>query len=336
MKQDKIAAVVRTVVLQVQEQAKRRKATRQSVMLASDQTEEGRISTGCLALDLIMGGGVYYGRPVEFYGAHATGKSLVLAQLAREVQRLGGVPVKADIEGARQMGYETEIGIDHMLMPVVRARVIEDVVRETIDVVTRLRDKLPKTPIYVALDSLAAATTRQRLAEGLEKHDLTKAKVIRAGIELLSGLLDLGLIAIAWANQQYDAIQTGFVPYGQQGQKRTSGGKAPGYWAHARVELTRLQPIKEGEPPKAKEPDRRIVVGEYIGAFAEKTRVTAPYGKCVMLHRFGKGLDRLHGLWDALVRTGRLTEGPEGWRLVAPNGEVVEFDQTDFEALVQE
>ena len=341
VKKESLTSVVKSVVAQMQKKYLRQGGAA-LVMQGSDQQEEGRISTGCLALDVICGGGVYYGRPFELFGEHSTGKSLVLYHIAREAQRAGGIPIMVDVERSYERGYVGQRGIDTAALHRMVPRTVEGMTKMVMETVGSYRERLPEAPIVVLIDSLAAMTTKQRMEDGLDKVDMTKAKLIWGAIEVLVGALDMGKVAIVWSNQTRDRISTGWEPPGAlaarkgPGKAATAGGKGPAFWAHMRVELTRLQPIKEGPKPVGSEPDRRVVVGEFVGCFCEKSKVAPPFGRCVLLHRFGKGLDRWHGLWDCLIRTGRLAEaGPGLWLLRMRGGDEVEFRFNDFREMIE-
>ena len=247
-----------------------------------------------------------------------------------------------DIERSYARDYAADVGIDNAALHYTRLRTVEAMAKMVMETVASYRERLPEAPLVVLIDSLAAMTTKQRMEDGLDKVDMTKAKLIWGAIEVLVGALDMGKVAIVWSNQTRDRISTGWEPPGALAARRgpgkaaTAGGKGPAFWAHMRVELTRLQPIKEGPKPKDGEPDRRVAVGEMIGCFCEKSKVAPPFGRCVLLHRFGRGLDKWHGLWDALVRTGRLAEaGPGIWRLRVRGGDEVEFEYGDFQQMVE-
>ncbi len=336
-------AVVRSVVKGLQERYAKRGGA-ELIMMASDMETPGSISTGCLGLDLIMGGGVYYGKPVELFGEHSSGKSLVLMQYLREAQRAGAEAVLGDAENSYDKEYGAALGINNSALGYCTAKTVELLTEVLLDCIADVRKRSPDRPIALGIDSLAALTTQHRLDEPLDTADMTKAKMTYGMLAKLRAVLGWGPVALVWINQVRDRIQTGWVPPGMaakqkgRGKAATAGGKGPPYEAHARVELTREAVIKEGDPPKGREPDARVAVGEFIGAFAEKTRMCPPFNHCMMKHTFGQGLDRTFGLWEAMLRTGRLTCRSSDllWEVRFGKGEELEFDRRDFEALVDE
>lgn len=338
----KMDGVVSAVIEQMQDRYAKR-GGKGLIMFAADKEEHGAVSTGSLALDLIMGGGVHYGRPVELFGEHSSGKSLVLMQILRETQRAGGEAILADVEGAYTSQYGTGLGLDNATLGYCAAKTVELLTEMLLDYIAGIRQRSVTTPIMLGVDSIASLTTQHRLDEPLDTADLSKAKMLYGMLAKLRAVLVWGPVGLVWINQTRERINTGWTPPGVaaaqkgRGKALTSGGKGPGFEAHTRIELTRQGAIYDGVSPKKRdEVDARVAVGEYIGAFAEKTRLTKPFGHCTLLHRFGSGLDRWHGLWDALVRTGRLTGKDDAWQVWHGRGEVLEFSRGDFEALVEE
>src|SRR3990167_4535562 len=70
------------------------------------------VSTGCIALDVILGGGIPVGRMVEFYGEPSSGKSLIAAQIAAAAQEEGHVVAYADTETAVSISMMRELGVN--------------------------------------------------------------------------------------------------------------------------------------------------------------------------------------------------------------------------------
>jgi recombination protein RecA len=210
-----------------------------SVMKMSDQANETipAISTGCLSLDLALGiGGLPRGRIVEIFGPESSGKTTLVYHVIAEAQKLGGICAFIDAEHAMDPAYARRIGvnIDDLLVSQPdngeqALEIAELLVRSgAVDV--------------VAIDSVAALTPKAEIeGEMGDSHVGLQARLMSQALRKLAGTLNRTGTVCIFTNQLREKIG---VMFGNP--ETTPGGRALKFYASVRLDVRRIETLKEG------------------------------------------------------------------------------------------
>jgi recombination protein RecA len=210
-----------------------------SVMKMSDQAQDAipAISTGCLSLDLALGvGGLPRGRIIEIFGPESSGKTTLLYHVIAEAQKLGGICAFIDAEHAMDPAYAKRIGvnIDDLLVSQPdhgeqALEIAELLIRSgAIDV--------------VAIDSVAALTPKAEIeGEMGDSHVGLQARLMSQALRKLAGTLNRTGTVCIFTNQLREKIG---VMFGNP--ETTPGGRALKFYATIRLDVRRIETLKEG------------------------------------------------------------------------------------------
>lgn len=261
------------------------------------------VPTGCLPLDIIMGGGVPVGRLTEIYGDTSTGKSLLAAHIIAETQRAGGVGVLMDSETATSCEIMEAVGVNQdeciYSCPSTDEEVYEDM-RQVIEA----RDKVaPDTLMTIVWDSVAA-TSSDAEVEKVRKEGLggasmaTHARLISLMCRVLPRMVARERIALVFINQTRENIGVMF------GDKMTTfGGRGIAYYSSVRLEMAKSKNVLD---------DDDNPVGINVRCAVTKSKVSVPFGKCRFPILFGVGIDK-SGAVLSWIQDKRLAEVGGSW-----------------------
>lgn len=261
-----------------------------------------RFSTGNLAIDRILGGGIPLGRVLELYGPYSSGKTLLATHILAEMQKMGGLAILGDVEGAYDPAYGKAIGVEKDSLVYWNPKVaihkeesrthltVEDVTHFFISAVKEARSIDPSIPLGLVWDSIAAVSTRHELSEGLDKADMSKARMISAAVRLLNAHLGPNDTMI-FINQIREKIG---VMFGDP--ETTPGGKAIPFFASARL---RLSQVKQRKEEKKAGTLPRTGLCKIV---CTKNKTAPPLRWAVVEVSFMNGIDLYSGLLDLLVR----------------------------------
>lgn len=244
------------------------------VSLTEKDMSVKRCSSGSLALDIALGGGFPYGRIIEIFGPESSGKTTIVLEAMAQAQRENPDKMVAyiDSEFAFDPVYAENLGLD--LSPEKFVFAQPEHGEEVFDVV----EEFLKTGefCFIAVDSVAAMVPRAELEGEIGESKMgLHARLMSQGMRKLVGLISKSNTILFFTNQLRDNIG---VIYGSP--EVTTGGNALKFYASQRLDIRRVQTLKEGETAFANAV--RITI--------KKNKVAPPFTKCETTIEFGQGI----------------------------------------------
>lgn len=235
------------------------------------------LSTGCLALDTIMGGGLPYGRMTEIYGDNSTGKSLIAAQLASLAQQDGVTVVYVDTESAVSIAIMEAVGVDIKNMIYSSPDTVEEVFELFEGAIHSKSSRDPNGKMLLIWDSVAATSVNAEMEADYGKAMMGRhAALISQAMRKFIRQVAKERIAVLFLNQTREKIG---VMFGDN--VTTFGGKAVGFYASIRIQLRMGQKLKEANK----------IVGIQSRAQVVKNKLAQPYLCARLPIFFGHGID---------------------------------------------
>ena len=241
------------------------------------------ISTGCLDLDIALGiGGVPKGRIIEIYGPESSGKTTVALHIIAEAQKAGGAVGFIDAEHALDPNYAKNLGVDTENLIVSQPdtgeqglEIAEALVRSgAIDV--------------LVVDSVAALVPRAEIeGEMGDSHVGLHARLMSQALRKLAGTINKSKCVAIFINQLREKVG---VMFGNP--ETTTGGRALKFYASVRMDVRRIDSIKQGDE----------IVGNRTRVKIMKNKVAPPFKQAEFDIMYNEGISRNGNILDVGVK----------------------------------
>ena len=251
------------------------------------------IQTGAIALDLAIGvGGIPRGRVIEIYGPESSGKSTLCMSIVAQAQKRGGTAAYIDAEHSMDPVYAKKLGVDIDNLLISQPDSGEQALEITEQLVRSGAVEI------IVIDSTAALVPRSEIEGEMGQASVgVQARLMSQALRKLTALLAKSKTTVIFINQLRQKIG---VLYGNP--ETTPGGLALKFYASVRLDIRRIEAIKDGD----------VVIGNHVRVKVVKNKVAPPFRQAEFDIYFGSGINQEAGLIETGAQCG-IVEKSGAW-----------------------